>query len=79
MPDMFAVVGVAPESWEDAMDWLCIELDVSGEQPGAFCNTTSHRRETLAEVIEFAEQWCALRGGHSDVRVVEIGTGNSLG
>lgn len=75
-PDLFAVVGVAPESWEDAMDWLCIELGVSGELPGAFCNTTSHPGETLADVLEFARQWCALKGGRSDVSVIEMGAGN---
>lgn len=75
-PDLFAVVGVAPESWEDAIDWLCIELDTSGEQPGAFCNTTSHPGESLAEVVEFAEHWCTLRGVPRDVFIAQIGFAN---
>ena len=71
-PDLFAVVGVACREWEESMDWLCVELDASGEKPGAFCNTTSHPDETLSEVITFAEQWCNLRGWNCDVRVTEI-------
>ena len=71
-PDLFATVGVDCEGWEDAMDWLCVDLDTSGEQPGAFCNTTSHPNETLADVMEFAEQWCDLRGWKRDLEVIEI-------
>lgn len=54
------------------MDWLCVDLDTSGEQPGAFCNTTSHPNETLADVVEFAEQWCDLKGWKRDVEIIEI-------
>ena len=54
------------------MDWLCVDLDTSGEQPGAFCNTTSHPNETLADVVEFAEQWCDLKGCKRDVEIIEI-------
>ncbi|GAB4060891.1 hypothetical protein ABDB84_08880 [Uliginosibacterium sediminicola] len=71
-PDLFAAVGVDCREWEAAMDWLCIELDTSGEKPGAFCNTTSHPDETLSEVIAFAEQWCDLKGWSRDVEVTEI-------
>jgi hypothetical protein len=71
-PDLFAAVGVDCEGWEDAMDWLCVDLDRSGEQPGAFCNTTSHPNETLADVVEFAEQWCDLKGWKRDVEIIEI-------
>lgn len=71
-PDLFAAVGVDCESWEDAMDWLCIDLDARGEQPGAFCNTTSHPGEALADVVAFAEQWCDVRGWPRDVEVVEV-------
>jgi GH25 family lysozyme M1 (1,4-beta-N-acetylmuramidase) len=71
-PDLFAAVGVDCSEWEEAMDWLCIELDTSGVKTGAFCNTTSHPDETLSEVIAFAEQWCDLRGWSRDVQVTEI-------
>ena len=71
-PDLFAAVGIDCEGWEDAMDWLCVDLDTSGEQPGAFCNTTSHPNETLADVVEFAEQWCDLKGCKRDVESIEI-------
>ena len=71
-PDLFAVVGVDCEKWEDAMDWLCIELDASGELPGAFCNTTSHSNESVDDVLEFANQWCDLKGWKRDVSVHKI-------
>ena len=70
-PDIFAAVGVDCQGWEDAMDWLCIDLDTSGEQPGAFCNTTSHPDETLSDVVAFAEQWCDLKGWRRDVEVIK--------
>jgi hypothetical protein len=71
-PDLFAAVGVDCEGWEEAMDWLCAEMDRNGNLPGAFCNTTSHPGESLEDVLAFAEQWCALKGWTKDVRVVEI-------
>lgn len=71
-PDLFAVTGVDCQAWEDAMDWLCVDLDVSKALPGAFCNTTSHPGEALPDVVAFAEQWCSLNGWPVDVRVVEI-------
>jgi hypothetical protein len=70
--DLFAAVGVDCSKWEEAGDWLCIDLDTTGEKPGAFCNTTSHPDETVSEVIAFAEQWCDLRGWSRDVQVIEI-------
>lgn len=71
-PDLFASVGVGCEGWEEAMDWLCVELNTSGEIPSAFCNTTSHPGEALTEVVEFAEQWCDLKGWRRNVEVIEI-------
>ncbi|MEK9817516.1 MAG: hypothetical protein VW447_10495 [Limnobacter sp.] len=65
LPDLFAIVGVACEAWEEAVDWLCIESD-------SFCNTTSHPQEKLPDVIAFAEQWCELKQWSKDVHVVEI-------
>jgi hypothetical protein len=71
-PDLIAISGAASCTWEEQIDCMCVELDISGEQPGAFCNTTSHPNETLDEVIAFAAQWCDLKGWPRDVRVVNI-------
>ena len=71
-PDLFAVVGVDCANWEEAMDWLCIDLDTNGELPGAFCNTTSHPDESVDEVMAFANQWCDLKGWPRDVSVHKI-------
>jgi hypothetical protein len=71
-PDLFSAVGVDCENWEEAMDWLCVDLDVSGEMPGAFCNTTSHPDESVEEVMEFANQWCDLKGWPRNVNVLKI-------
>ena len=65
LPDLFAVVGVDCEAWEEAVDWLSVESSV-------YCNTTSHPQESLQEVITFAEQWCELKQWDKDVRVIEI-------
>jgi len=71
-PDLFAVVGTGCESWEDAMNWLCVDLRVTEAPVPRFCKTTSHSEETLEEVVAFAEQWCALRGLRKDIRVMAI-------
>ncbi len=60
--DLFACFGPYSEEWEDAMDWICIELDMSGDTPGAFCNTTSHGAVAIAEVLQFVQQWFELKG-----------------
>ncbi|MDH5728651.1 MAG: hypothetical protein OEZ58_06650 [Gammaproteobacteria bacterium] len=70
--DLFSVVGTDCESWEDAMDWLCIDLDTEGKVPGAFCNTTSHPNENFEEVLEFAKVWCKSRKLKEDIKIVEI-------
>ena len=70
--DLFATVGVDCVSWEDAMDWLCVDMEVSGKLPGAFCNTTSHPSESFAEVQAFAEQWCTLKNWQPEIAVIEI-------
>ncbi|HET8685293.1 MAG TPA: hypothetical protein VFM18_01365, partial [Methanosarcina sp.] len=69
--DLFAAVGVDCENWEDAMDWLCINLVVSGKIPDAFCTTTSHPGETFADVKAFAEQWCQLKNLPQQITVIE--------
>jgi len=70
--DLFCASGSESESWEDAMDWLCVELAADGTLPGAFCNTTSHPGQPLDEVVAFARQWNELKGEPPDVRVIEI-------
>jgi hypothetical protein len=70
--DLFAVTGVDCEEWEEAMDWICVDLDISGKLPDAFCNTTSHPGQSLEEVIAFAKQWCSLNGWPEQISVVEI-------
>ena len=50
--ELFCAVGVAPEEWEDALDWSCIGGDGLGEY---VIITTSHKDESLAEVVAFAE------------------------
>jgi hypothetical protein len=70
--ELFCTVGRDCERWEDAMDRLCVELDVSGERPGAFCLTTSHPGESVEEVIEFARSWNLHEDRECEVRVVEV-------
>lgn len=70
--DLFCASGPRSATWEDAMDWLCVELDADGTLPGAFCNTTSHPNESVDEVLEFARNWNRLKGEEPDVRVLEI-------
>lgn len=71
-PSLFAVVGEKSQSWEDAMDWLCVDLRLGDAHSERFCKTTSHTRETLDEVLAFAEQWCTLRGMAKDIQVMEL-------
>jgi len=69
---LFCAVGKDCEAWEEAMDNLCVKLDVSGEKPGAFCVTTSHPDETVEEVVEFATGWNCDKEQKCDVEVKEI-------
>lgn len=71
-PELLAVTGVDCQAWEDAMDWLCIDLATGKELPDVFCNTTSHPDEDLAEVIAFAKCWSAPNGDKPDVQVIEV-------
>ncbi|MDX1376131.1 MAG: hypothetical protein R3357_11240 [Burkholderiales bacterium] len=71
-PSLFAVVGAKSQSWEDAMDWLCVDLRASDARSERFCKTTSHTVETLEEVVAYAEQWCELRGLPKDIRVMNV-------
>ena len=69
-PDLLSVVGPYAGSWEDGMDWLCVQLEI-GENKEAFCITTAHIDEQLEDVVAFANQWCELKGWQPDVRVVK--------
>jgi len=71
-PSLFAVVGQGSQTWEDAMDWLCVDLRVGDARSDLFCKTTSHTQESFEEVVAFVEQWCELRGLTKDIRVMEI-------
>jgi len=68
----FCALGKDCEVWEEAMDNVCVKLDVTGEMPGAFCMTTSHPNETLDEVLQFASNWNQHEGAQCDVEVKEI-------
>lgn len=70
--ELFCAVGKDCDIWEEAMDYLCVDLDVSGKKPGAFCTTTSHPGETLEQVIEFAENWTLDQDKKCEVKVIEI-------
>jgi hypothetical protein len=49
---LFCAVGVDAEKWEEALDWTCIGEDGLGEYAIV---TTSHKDESFAEVVAFAE------------------------
>jgi len=70
--ELFCAVGKDCEIWEEAMDWVCVDLDVSGKKPDAFCTTTSHPDETVEQVIEFATNWNMDQDKKCDVNVIEI-------
>jgi hypothetical protein len=59
--ELFCAVGVDAEKWEDALDWTCIGEDGLGEY---VIVTTSHKDESLAEVVAFAEDF-ETRAPHS--------------
>lgn len=50
--ELFCAVGIDAEKWEDALDWTCIGDDGLGEYVVV---TTSHKDESLDEVVAFAE------------------------
>ena len=52
--ELFCATGVGAKAWEDALDWACIGDDGRDEH---LIVTTSHEDESLAEVLEFAEQF----------------------
>jgi hypothetical protein len=52
--ELFCVLGVDADKWEDALDWTCIGENGMGDY---VITTTSHTDESLAEVTEFAERF----------------------
>lgn len=65
--ELFCAAGPAAASWEDAMDWLCVDLD----GPDARCvTTTAHPEETVEEVIRFADAFCISAPSPVEVRNV---------
>lgn len=70
-PDLFSVVGVDCENWEEAMDGLCVMSNVN-DGADLSCNTTSHPHESIDEVLAFAGLWCHLKGWEHDVCVLKI-------
>lgn len=70
--DLFAAFGPYSDQWEEAMDWLCIDLDASQIQPNAFCNTTSHKNESKEEVFAFATQWFQLKNIEPNIEFARI-------
>ena len=50
--ELFCAVGVDVEKWEDAVDWTCIGEDGLDKY---VIVTTSHKDESLAEVVAFAD------------------------
>lgn len=68
--ELFCVVGIECQEWEEAMDLLCADLDANDIKPNAFCNTTSHPNESVEDVIKFAESWS--QKGATEVKIIEI-------
>jgi hypothetical protein len=64
---LFCAVGVDCERWEEAMDWVCVGPDGGGDRDVV---TTSHPRESVSEVVEFARNF--VLGEPSDVEIVEV-------
>jgi hypothetical protein len=50
--ELFCVLGRDAAQWEDALDWICIGEDGTGQH---LIITTCHRNASLEEVVEFAK------------------------
>jgi hypothetical protein len=66
--ELFCAVGKDAEAWEEAVDWLCIGPDGTGER---FVNTASSEGWTLEDALQVAEQW-HVKSGSNGVTVIEI-------
>jgi hypothetical protein len=62
--ELFCVVGVDAEAWEDALDWLCVGAAGDGAH---HITTTAHVGESVEEVIAFAEQFSMPTPGNVEV------------
>ncbi len=65
--ELFCVVGVDCQNWEEALDWLFIE---GNNDESKLVITTSHPDETIEEVKEFAAQW--ETEGNSEIQIIKI-------
>ena len=65
--ELFCAVGKDCEKWEEALDWLCVGDDGRGT---VFINTTSHPKESLEKVIDFANQWKIK--GSGKIQIIRI-------
>jgi len=50
--ELFCVLGLDAEKWEDALDWICVGEEGNGHH---LIITTCHRSESLDEVVAFAQ------------------------
>ena len=69
-PDLFCVIGVDCQNWEEAMDWVYIESTPIDSD--LVMSTTSHPDETLEDVIAFATQWCDLRKLPREISIIHV-------
>ena len=65
--ELFCAVGIDAQSWEDALDWLCVDI---GSIDGPDITTTSHPGETEDDVVEFARQFFTER--KHDVEIIRV-------
>jgi hypothetical protein len=53
---LFCAAGIEAERWEEAFDWLVVNLHVQDESTKGYSPlTSSHKDETEDEVVEFAK------------------------
>ncbi|WP_410210911.1 hypothetical protein [Aquirhabdus sp.] len=69
---LFSIVGIECTEWEEAMDWLCIDLNLKNKSEDFFCVTTSHPGEELNDVIEFVNTYSQLNGDEEAVKLINI-------
>ncbi|MFT3734134.1 MAG: hypothetical protein QM776_03780 [Rhodocyclaceae bacterium] len=67
---LIAVHGEFCADWEDVIDNLLAERDLSGVAP--FCVTTSHPGDSLNDVLDFAQRWTDGSETHAEVLLAEL-------
>lgn len=50
------VVGIATESWEENLDWICIEENIQNPNNDHIIITSSHPDETTEDVLHIARK-----------------------